>query len=136
MENNRQRDLLQEFVNKPKQMCLTDEQSKKTFESTVAACEDIYHIYIEKDNNIVIKARFEGNGCAVSFGSVEALLRVIENKTTDEVKDILNKYELLIDGEIKETKIEELDVFQIVQSHVSRKKCARAPIGAIRKAIK
>lgn len=136
MDNNRQRDLLQEFVNNPVQRGLNDSQLKESFESTVAACEDQFNIYVEVKDDKVSVARWEGAGCAISAGATEAILRAIEGKTTKEVEQMLSAFEKLISGEIKESNIEELDVFEIIQSHVSRKKCALAPIGAIRKAIK
>ncbi len=135
MDNNIQRELLQEFINNPKQKDLTKEQYNNSIPSSVAACEDNFNIYVKAENSLIKEARFEGAGCAISFGSTEALLRVIEGKTINQVKEILNKYELLIEGKIDKINIEELDVFQIVQTHLSRRKCARAPIGAIKKAI-
>lgn len=136
MDNIKQRKLLQEFINEPKHKGLTEEQRNNSFKSSVAACEDIFFIHLEIENNFVKQAKFSGAGCAVSAGSVEATLRIIEGKTKEQVTTILDKFEKLIDGEIKTTGVEELDVFSIVQSHVSRKKCARAPIEAIRKAIR
>ncbi len=136
MDNTKQRDLLQEFVNQPKHKGLTEEQKNNSFETSVAACEDIFFIHLNMSEDKVVEAKFEGAGCAVSAGAVEATLRSIEGKTVQEVKTILDKYEKLIDGDVNSTGVDELDVFGIVQTHVSRKKCARAPIEAIRKAIR
>lgn len=136
METNKQRDLLQDLIANPKHKGLTVEERNRSYESTVAACEDLFHIYINVDNGIVKEAKFEGDGCSISKGSVEAVLRTIEGKTTKEVEDILNTYNNFIDDEINETDFEILNVFEIVHTHLSRRKCAKAPIGAIRKAIK
>lgn len=136
MDNNRQRDLLQEFINKPTQKGLTEEQILKSYDSTVASCEDLFKIYIEIVDEKISIARFSGEGCAVSMGAVEAVLRVVEGKEIKEVNKILNDFESLIDNKLSEINIEELDVFSIVQTHLSRRKCARAPIEAIRKAIR
>lgn len=136
MDNLDQRELLQDLVNNPRQFGLTDDEVEKSEMSTVAACEDLFNIYIEVEKNKVVKAVFNGEGCAISFGATEAILRTIEGKTIKEVENILNNYELFINGKLESTNISELDVFEIVNSHVSRRKCAMAPIETIRKVIK
>ncbi len=136
MENNKNRDLFYEFINSPKQRGITNEELKNSIDVIVSSCDDQYKIYVEIVEDVVIKAKFEGEGCAISFASVEALLRIVVGKKKNEIKEILDKYESFIDDKIESMNIKELNVFSIVQLHVSRRKCAKAPINAIRKAIK
>lgn len=136
MEINKQRELLQELISSPKHKGLNDNERNKAHKTTVAACEDLFNIYIDIENEVIKEAKYDGEGCSISTASIEAVLRTIKGKNTKEVNDILNSYDEFIDGNIKETNYEILNVFEIVQTHLSRKKCAKAPIETIRKAIK
>ncbi len=128
------RDQFQKYVSNPKQKGLTNEQISNSLDSSVAGCEDHFKIFINKNKNKVEIARWEGKGCAISIGSTEALLNFIEGKEISEINNIINKYEKFINGEI-ETIDPELAVFKIIQTHVSRKKCALVAVSPIRKAL-
>ena len=129
------RETLQRYAHKPKQKGLTDFQLSKSFLTEVEQCDDRFNIYIQKKNDIIEVARFDGAGCAVSLGSTEALLSVIEGKSVNEVNNIIYLYERFLNNESNDIN-EELKVFEIVHTHKSRTKCAMAPIEAIKKGIK
>lgn len=125
MDNNKQRELFHSLINKPKHKGLTEEQTKDTIDAIIDECDDIYHIHISIDSNgIVSIARYDGNGCSISEAATEAFLSVIEGKSIDYIKDLINRYESFINGDTDDIDEEVLNVFKIVQTHVSRKKCA------------
>lgn len=135
MNHSLVRNLLQTYAHNPKQKGLTTEQEPKSFISRVESCDDLFNIYIEKEQNIIKLARFEGNGCSISAAATELILKLIEGKKIQDSIDLLDNYEDYISG--KKTAInEELKIFEIVLTHTSRKKCALAPLEAIRKGIK
>ncbi len=128
------RENLQRFVNNPKNKGLTKDQLSKSLESSVAGCSDEFKIYIEVDDDKIIFARWDGQGCAIAAGSTEALLNLIEGKKINEVNNIIDLYEKFING--SDVNVDKsLQVFEIIKSHVSRKKCALASVEAIRKGI-
>ncbi len=129
------RDLLQRSVSNPKQKGLTDEEANKSFIANVEACDDYFHIYINVEDGIVKKARFNGSGCAISVASTDVLLNLIENKNIGEVKDIIDIYEKFLNGETNSTGYEILDHFKLVQDHKSRIKCAAVSLQKLREEI-
>lgn len=134
MTHSLTRNQLQKYVHNPTQKGLTTKQLEKSIPTSVDSCDDNFNIYIEIKDSVVEVARFDGAGCAISSGSVEAILQLIEGKNIKEISDIINIYNKFLLGEINSID-PRLEVFKIVQSHISRRKCAMAPIGAIRKAI-
>ncbi len=129
------RDLLQRSVSNPQQKGLSETELEKSFIANVEACDDFFKVYIEVEEDEIKKARFEGNGCAISVASTDVLLNLIENKKINEVKDIINTYERFLNGEIESTGYEILDHFKLVQEHKSRIKCASVTLENLRKEI-
>ncbi len=130
------RDLLHQYATNPKHKGLTEEQKAKSVFANVDSCEDNFNIYIEKEGDIVKTARFDGTGCAISTASTDIILNIIEGKHIDEISNIINMYEDFLDGKIKTTNNELLDIFEIIQQHRSRRKCAVVALQTIREEIK
>lgn len=132
--NNEFRLQLYEYLNNPKQKGLNEKQKTKATFASVESCDDLFNIYIETEENKIKVARFDGNGCAISNSSIEAVLRLIEGLNFEDANNFIDSYEKFINGQTQEVH-ENLKLFKIVQTHKSRKKCALAPIETIRKAI-
>ncbi len=128
------KNLLHQLAYNPKHKGLNDNERSKSVFSQVENCEDNFYIYLEIKNKKIVKAKFDGEGCAISLGSNEALLSTIENKSTSKAKEIINEYESFINGKIKMID-GELGLFKIVQKHESRIKCAASPINALREIL-
>lgn len=129
------RDQFHQYVNNPQKKGLTSDQLNKSKLTNVAGCDDLLNIYIKVENNKIEISRYDGNGCAISVAATEALLKLIEGKTLKEVGVIINLYTEFINGNGEVKDYPELEVFEIIQTHVSRKKCAMAPVNIIKKAI-
>ncbi len=135
MTHSSTRDLLQKSVNNPKQKGLTDVELERAQIARVDSCDDVFKIYIEVNNDIVNKARFEGQGCAISVASTDVLLNLIEGKHIEEVNTIIDTYKRFLNGEIDTTGYEILDHFKLVQEHRSRIKCAAVILETLNKEI-
>ncbi len=133
MTHSSTRDLLQRSVNSPKQKGLTESELEKAIPARVESCDDFFKLYLEVADDIVVKARFEGTGCAISVASTDVLLNLIENKNIKEVSNIIDIYEKFLKGEVETTGYEMLDHFKLVQAHKSRIKCAAVSLGTLRK---
>ena len=128
------KDQLLNFVNNPKQKGLSEEQKLKSIKASVKGCDDNFNIFIDINDGIIKTARFEGEGCAISNAAIEALFGIVENKKVSEANDIIKLYIDFLNGEDNLVP-NELKVFKIIQTHVSRKKCALVPIDPILKKI-
>lgn len=133
MTHSSTRDLLQKSVSNPKQKGLTETELENSKPARVESCDDFFRLYLEIDNDIVTKARYEGTGCAISVASTDVLFNLIENKNINEVSNIIDIYEKFLNGEVETTGYEILDHFKLVQSHKSRIKCAAVSLGTLRK---
>ncbi len=130
------RDLLQKSVSSPKQKGLTETERRQAFLSNVESCDDYFNVYINVEDKVVKKARFEGNGCAISVASTDVFLNLIEDKQIEEVSNIIDIYSRFLNGDLETTGYEILDHFKLVQEHRSRIKCASVILEKLREEIK
>lgn len=71
------------------------EVSNYSFEDENPLCGDFLHIDIQTDEkNIVVDAKFDGHGCAISMSSADLLMESLIGKSIDEVKE-LSKQDIL-----------------------------------------
>ncbi|MDJ1646026.1 iron-sulfur cluster assembly scaffold protein [Mycoplasma phocimorsus] len=76
------------------------------------------------------------NGCAICVASSDIMIETINNKTKDEILNILQKYNQLINMEIKyENIIGDLNVFNNVKTHLNRYDCANLIYLAVKERI-
>ena len=131
-----EKNILHQLAYNPKHKSpLSDEEKINSKSSNVDNCDDNFEIYLEIKNKKITKSKFDGNGCAISSGATEALLKSIENKTTTNAKKIIDEFENFINGKISVID-GELNLFKIVQVHKSRIKCAAAPIKPLKEILK
>jgi len=81
-------------------------------------CGDKLKITAKIEKGVVVEAKFEGGGCAISMAAVDLLLDEIIGKKLDEVKKMSG------------TKIEEMLGIQLTPS---RKKCAYLGLEVLKK---
>ena len=56
-------------------------------------CGDKVHIYLKSDNKKKVEGlTFEGDGCAISLASASIMTEIIEGKTFEETKEIMNAF--------------------------------------------
>ena len=71
------------------------ENSQYEFEDENPLCGDHLEIYLQTDENGVVRnAKFEGHGCAISMASADLLMDSIIGQTLDHVKK-LSKQDIL-----------------------------------------
>lgn len=88
-------------------------------------CGDKIKLYLLVQENIVLKATFEGSGCAISTASASIMTEMIINKTKEEALDLLDKFKQLItnDGTAC-AELGKLLALSSVKNFPSRVKCA------------
>ena len=130
-----EKNILHQLAYNPKHKSpLSDDEKMNSASSSIDNCEDNFEIYLEIKNKKIIKSKFNGNGCAISSGATEALLKAIESKTIVNAKKIIDEFENFINGKINMID-GELNLFKIVQVHKSRIKCAAAPIKPLKEIL-
>jgi len=129
-----EKNLLHQLAYNPKHKGLTKLEKEKSTYVQVDNCDDQLYVYLKLNKGKVEKARFDGHGCSIFLGSIEALLHTIEKKTISEAKNIINEYNDFINGKIYVID-GELNLFKIVRVHKSRIKCASSPINALKEIL-
>ena len=92
-------------------------------------CGDKYTLYLELNDTKVIRAGFEGYGCAISKASTVVLTRNLEGKTLEEIKPLVELFFELVDENSDKTpesltQDEDLLAFAAAREFPERKQCA------------
>lgn len=103
---------------------LTD--ANYTAEGFNPLCGDKIKLYLFIQENIVLKAAFEGAGCAISTASASIMTEMLIGKTITEALDLFNKFKELItsDNGNHDAKLGKLLALAGVKNFPSRVKCA------------
>ena len=86
-------------------------------------CGDDLTLYLEVENGVVQKVRFEGKGCAISMASASLMGEKIEGMPVDEVKVLFSQVHRLLSGE-KITDLGKIEALAGVCKYPMRVKCA------------
>lgn len=99
------------------------------------SCVDNITLFLKINDGIVENAKYSGIGCAISLSSTEMLLEKIINMNLDDALQIIDKFEILLNG-IEEKDVEEildnLIVFHNIHKQPNRIKCAKIAAVSIR----
>jgi len=89
-------------------------------------CGDRLTLFLKIDNDKIIDASFEGNGCAISMASASLMTECLKGKTITETQKIFDAFHLLVTTgtEINMQLLGKLAVLKGVCEYPSRVKCA------------
>lgn len=99
------------------------------------SCIDNLDIYIDMDNNNIIKdISFEGEACVISISSTNILINLLIGKSKEDALYIINNYLKMINEEEYDKEVlKELLVFDDTSKQPSRIKCATLTANGIKK---
>ncbi len=86
-------------------------------------CGDELTLYLEVEDHVVKKVRFEGKGCAISMASASLMGEKIEGMPVDEVKVLFSQVHRLLSGE-NITDLGKIEALAGVCKYPMRVKCA------------
>lgn len=88
-------------------------------------CGDKLTVYLREENNQIIEAQFEGEGCAISMASASLMTEALKNKTLAEAEILFGAFhELLTNDGDEDEKLGKLLVLAGVKEYPMRVKCA------------
>ena len=101
-------------------------EANHTAEGFNPLCGDKIKLYLLLQENVVLKASFEGTGCAISTASASIMTEMLIGKTKAEALDLLNKFKQLITNKDAPAHKElgKLLALTSVKNFPSRVKCA------------
>lgn len=102
------------------------------------SCIDDFHIYLKVENNIIKDVKYDGVGCTISTSSISIMTELLNGKTLEEAKEIINNYVAMVhhSGEYNEDLLDEANAFQNTYKQANRIKCATIGWTGVEKLIK
>ena len=91
------------------------------------SCGDNITLHLKLENDVIVDAGFEGDGCAISQASVDMMIDLLIGKTKTEALLLAEIFDSMIKGSVTEEQLEQLDEAAALQdiSHMpARVKCA------------
>lgn len=102
------------------------------------SCGDDITLHLKIEDNTVVKASFTGVGCAISQASTSMMIELVEGKTLEEAKKLLEVFLGMIRKETDDKELEILGdaiVLQNISNMPARVKCGTLPWHTLKIAI-
>ena len=115
-----------------------NEEATHQIEAYNPLCGDQFNIYLDLQEGKVIQASFHGFGCAISKSATSVLIKHLEGKSIEEIKQLCATYRTVTDPDIQQanTTNEELLAFEAAKAFPERLKCATLSWEAIEDFLK
>jgi nitrogen fixation protein NifU and related proteins len=104
--------------------------AQHTLEAYNPLCGDKFKLFLDVENEVILKATFHGYGCAISKASTAVLIEKIQNKTYKDALILIKTYfEVLnTEGALLEKDAPQIDAdikaFEVMQQFPERLTCA------------
>lgn len=101
------------------------------------SCGDDITIEANIENGVIKEVRHSGQGCSICCSSASVLTDVMDGKSVEEAKEIINKYFSMMKGEKIENEevLEEALIYEGVCEFPARIKCATISWKALEKLL-
>ena len=115
------------------------EDDSLTINMNNPTCGDRIQLTLKVENDMVVDAKFEGEGCSISMSSASMMTQAIKGKPIDEALKLANNFSDMVQG--KELEIDEdldlgdIEALQGVCKFPARIKCATLAWKAMEKAL-
>jgi nitrogen fixation NifU-like protein len=115
------------------------EDDSLTINMNNPTCGDRIQLTLKVENEMVVDAKFEGEGCSISMSSASMMTQAIKGKPIDEALKLANNFSDMVQG--KDLEIDEdldlgdIEALQGVCKFPARIKCATLAWKAMEKAL-
>ena len=115
------------------------EDDSLTINMNNPTCGDRIQLTLKVENEMVVDAKFEGEGCSISMSSASMMTQAIKGKPIDEALKLANNFSEMVQG--KDLEIDEdldlgdIEALQGVCKFPARIKCATLAWKAMEKAL-
>ena len=127
--------IMEHYQNPLNRDTITDSRYIKV-NSNSETCIDDIDLYILFEDNIIKDIHFNGEACAISTSATSIMIKLLQGKTIEEVKELMqNYYNMINEKEYDEDLLEEACCYDEIYKQQNRKGCATIPWKGIEKAI-
>lgn len=119
------RQIIMDHYEYPRNHELSEEKGYLSRHMASASCIDDIHVQAKLNGNVIEDIRFDGVACTISTASTSIMSELLQGKTTDEAKTIIDAYYAMINGESYDSELlQEAVAFHTVGKQANRIKCA------------
>lgn len=127
--------IMENYLNPINRNTITDNRYIK-INSNSETCIDDINLYILFENNKITDIHFDGEACAISTSATSIMIKLLLNKSIEEVENIIKNYNNMIKHEIyDEDLLGEANCYDEIYLQQNRIGCATIPWTGIQKAI-
>ena len=99
-------------------------------------CIDNINLYILFEDNKITDIHFDGEACAISTSATSIMIKLLLNKTIEEIENLIDEYNKMIKHEsYDEDLLGEANCYDEIYLQQNRIGCATIPWNALKKAI-
>ena len=111
-------------------------QHTHTCEGINALCGDRLRVDVEYRDDRIQALRFNGESCALVIASASIMSGMVNGKTRRAIETVATRFALFMEGDRDdEAALGELQAFEPLRRHATRRKCAMLPWATLRAAL-
>ena len=127
--------IMENYLNPVNRNTINDDRYIKV-NSNSETCIDDINLYILFEDNKITDIHFDGEACAISTSATSIMIKLLLNKTIEEIEELINNYENMIrHEEYDEDLLGEANCYDEIYLQQNRIGCATIPWTGLKKAI-
>lgn len=127
--------IMENYLNPVNRNTISDDRYIKV-NSNSETCIDDINLYILFEDNKITDIHFDGEACAISTSATSIMIKLLLNKTIEEIEELINNYENMINHEeYDEDLLGEANCYDEIYLQQNRIGCATIPWTGLKKAI-
>ena len=136
MDENLKKEIIMEHYQNPINRNTIEDESYTKVNSNSETCIDDIDLYIKFEDNKIVDIHFNGEACAISTSATSIMIKLLLNKTIEEIEELINNYENMIKHEeYDEDLLGEANCYDEIYLQQNRIGCATIPWTGLKKAI-
>ena len=137
MDENLRKSIIIEHYENPINKKLINDDSYFKINMNSPSCIDNLDFMLKIEDNIIKDVMFDGEACAISTSATSIMIKLLLNKTLEEIENLINNYENMIKHEhYDEDLLGEANCYDEIYLQQNRIGCATIPWVGLKKAIK
>lgn len=128
--------IMENYLNPVNRQTIEDNRYIKV-NANSETCIDNIDLFVLFENDKIVDIKFDGEACAISTSATSIMIKLLLNKTLEEIENLINNYENMIKHEhYDEDLLGEANCYDEIYLQQNRIGCATIPWVGLKKAIK
>ena len=136
MDKELKREIMMDHYSHPYNKGLKDDSRYTQVHNASESCIDDITVQMLIEDNIIKDVNFDGVGCTICTSSTDIMCSLLEDKSIDEGKKIIDEYMNMVNEKTyDEDTLEEANAFDTLYQQANRIKCGTIGINAMKEII-